>query len=280
MPDAAHDLPAHRELSVALAEPVVGHGRLALRARLVAVLRVQPLERDPDPGELAVHALPVGVGVDGLGESPSEEQPPVRLGVGHRLGLAPADARLPRGGEDLAHAVARHALRRGDPPAGEAGLAQLEHQPRPYSSRRVLPPSSRLHGETKVPAPALTRNAGGSEPRYRVGGRMAPSRNIGGLKKDDYSPPRVRRARSTRGPLPTASASDCVEESVPAKFVKTALSCTSIVDRMVRRKCQGRFFSLVCAVGSSFSPAFQGLHSSRYRDSHFRCGCLSKRCIQ
>lgn len=91
------------------------------------------------------------------------------------------------GCEDLAHAVARHALRRGDPPAREAGLAQLEHQPRPYSSRHVLPPSSRLHGETKVLAPALTRNAGGSEPQYRVGGRMAPSRDIGGLKKDDYS---------------------------------------------------------------------------------------------
>ena len=58
------DLLPHRELAVALAEAVVGHEGLAPRPLLVVVLPVQPLERDPDPGELAVHALPVGVRVD------------------------------------------------------------------------------------------------------------------------------------------------------------------------------------------------------------------------
>ena len=89
------------------------------------------------------------------------------------------DASVERGVEELralAHAVLRFGIiapsaryRPSAPSVFRFGTA------RPYLSFNVLPPSSRLRGETKVPAPVLSRNTGVSESRYRVGGRMAPS---------------------------------------------------------------------------------------------------------
>ena len=137
VPDAAHHLPSHRELPVALAEPVVGHEGLALRPRPVAVLLVQPLERHADPGELAVDAVPVGVRVDRPVVHPLREQQRVGLRVRHPLDVLPGDPFLVGGVERVDHAGLRDRLRpryrRRRQPRGP----QPQHLPHGYPSRHA-----------------------------------------------------------------------------------------------------------------------------------------------
>ena len=131
-----HLLP-RRELPVALAEPVVGHEGLALRPRAVAVLLVRPPQRDADPGELAVHAVPVGVAADGPLVSPLGEQRRVGLRVRRPLDALPGDAPLVGGVERVDHA------RLGDGPRPRhhgrrrPRCPEPQHPPRGYPSRHA-----------------------------------------------------------------------------------------------------------------------------------------------
>lgn len=168
VPDAAHDLLPHRELAVALAEAVVGHEGLALRPLLVAVLLVQPLERDPDPGELAVHALPVGVRVDVPVADLLGEERGVDLRIRHPLGLRPADPRRLGGLGHRLDAVLRHSLRPRDRVSRHARLEQSQDLPGPDLPRHVLPPSL-----------SVAWRAERRRRRCRTGIRLVPNGNIG-----------------------------------------------------------------------------------------------------
>ena len=105
MPHAADDVAPDGELAVALAEAVVGHRGLARGRGRLGVLGVQELERHARPRELPVHAVPVGIGVDGPGRYFIREQPPVDLGVRHALSVVPCQARVLRRVEHLPDAV-------------------------------------------------------------------------------------------------------------------------------------------------------------------------------
>lgn len=135
--DAAHHLPSHRELPVALAEPVVGHEGLALRPRPVAVLRVQALQRDADPGELAVDAVPVGIRVDRPVVHPLREQQRVRLRVRHPLDVLPGDAPLVGGVERVDHAGLGDRLRPRYRCRRQPRGPQPQHLPHGYPSRHA-----------------------------------------------------------------------------------------------------------------------------------------------
>ena len=112
-PDAARHLGPRRELPAALAEAVVGHRRLALGGRLVAALGMEPLERDADAGELAVHAVPFGVGIDGSVVHALGEEQRVGLAVGHPLDVLPGDPSPVGGMERVHHTGLRDPLRPG-----------------------------------------------------------------------------------------------------------------------------------------------------------------------
>ncbi len=168
VPDAAHDLPSHRELPVALAEAVVGHEGLALRPLPVAVLLVQPLERDPDPGELAVDAVPVGVRVDVPVADLLGEERGAGLRTRHPLGLRPADPRRLGGLGHRLDAVLRHSLRPRDRVSRHARLEQSQDLPGPDLPSHVLPPS-----------PSVAWRAERRRRRCRTGIRLVPNGNIG-----------------------------------------------------------------------------------------------------
>lgn len=168
VPDAAHDLPPRRELAVALAEAVVGHEGLALRPLPVAALLVRPPERGPDPGELAVRALPVGVraGVpvaDLLGEGRG-----AGLRVRHPLGLRPAGPRRLGGPGRRLDAVLRHSLRPRDRVSRHARPERSQDLPGPDLPRHVLPPSL-----------SVAWRAERRRRRCRTGIRLVPNGNIG-----------------------------------------------------------------------------------------------------
>lgn len=143
VPDAAHHVARHRVLAVALAEPVVGHRRRAGLRAPVGILRVQELERDAGPRELAVDACPVGVGVHRPGVAPAGEQQRVGGLLGHPLDVLPGDAPLPRGFQHVLDAVLRDV---GG--AGDRVLRKPVHRPQPQDlpgpdpSRHVEPPRS------------------------------------------------------------------------------------------------------------------------------------------
>ena len=83
------------ELAVALVEAVIGHWGLARGSGRLGVLGVQELERHVRVRELSVHAVPVGIGVDGNDRGFIREQPPVDLGVRHALHVVPCQAMIP-----------------------------------------------------------------------------------------------------------------------------------------------------------------------------------------
>lgn len=187
VPHAADDVAPDGELAVALAEAVVGHRGLARGRGRLGVLGVQELERHARPRELPVHAVPVGVGVDGPRRGLIREQPPVDLGVRHSLGVVPCQARVLRRVEHLPDAVLGHVRRAGDRVLREPGRTEPEGLPGPDSSRHAVPPWSRLHDSRNVPAGGAEGNIGGAERQYSGCERTVPGRNIAGVKEGDYS---------------------------------------------------------------------------------------------
>ncbi len=112
---------------VGLAEPVIAHRRLTPAPAGVDVLAVQQLQRHPDPGELAMHLLPVRLPVNALVLTAPGEQPRIHLRLLEIGNVVPADP-FPVGGiEHRRHRVPRHALRRDLPPR-EPLRAKPEHQ--------------------------------------------------------------------------------------------------------------------------------------------------------
>lgn len=191
MPHAADDVAPDGELAVALAEAVVGHRGLARGRGRLGVLGVQELERHARPRELPVHAVPVGVGVDGPCRGLIREQPPVDLGVRHSLGVVPCQARVLRRVEHLPDAVLGHVRRAGDRVLREPGRTEPEGLPGPDSSRHAVPPWSRLHDSRNVPAGGAEGNIGGAERQYSGCERTVLRRNIAGVKEGDYSAARI-----------------------------------------------------------------------------------------
>ena len=151
-----------------------------LRA-LVGVLRVQELERDAGPRELAVDACPVGVGVHRPGVAPAGEQQRVGGLLGHPLDVLPGDAPLPRGFQHVLDAVLRDV---GG--AGDRVLRQSVHRPQPQD----LPGPILLamwnlfvHGRPSVTGMRGEAFNGGAERQYSVRWGAVLIRNIDGVER-------------------------------------------------------------------------------------------------
>lgn len=141
--DPAGDLLGHGEGPVALAEPVVAHGHLAVLRADVTVLQVEQLQRDAHLRQLPVDVFPVGLLEHADVVVAVREEQPVDLVVRHVGDVGVGDAQLRGRLQNLPLALLRDPVGLVDLVGRDPGLAKLEGQLRTYLVRHVLFLSSR-----------------------------------------------------------------------------------------------------------------------------------------